>query len=245
MTTAGDFHRAWRALPYGNLNDVIGSGSCLILAPHPDDETLGCGGLIAMCAAAHRMPLVAVLTDGAGSHPNSRDYPPARLRDVRANEVREAVACLGLPPDRLVLLNQPDTAAPHAGPGFAAIVARLTGLIRNQAACTALLAPWRHDPHCDHAAASLLAEAVADTAGIKHVAFPVWGWTLPAQTLIAADPGAGVRLDIAPFQAAKRAAVQAHRSQHGNLITDDPDGFQLPSSLLSVFDAACETFIQP
>ena len=80
------------------LDDIIGGGTCLILAPHPDDESLGCGGLIAACVAAGRPPLVAVLTDGAGSHPNSRTYPPDRLRAVRAQEVRTAVGMLGLPP---------------------------------------------------------------------------------------------------------------------------------------------------
>jgi LmbE family N-acetylglucosaminyl deacetylase len=244
VTTAGDFHLAWRALPPGGLNDVIGSGTCLILAPHPDDESLGCGGLIAMCAAARRMPLVVVLTDGAGSHPNSRDFPPDRLRAVRAREVREAVAWLGLPPERLVLLGEPDTAAPHDGPGFAAVVARLIRTIRGEAACTAILAPWRHDPHCDHAAASVVAAAVAEAVGIKHIAYPVWGWTLPVATAIPAAPGGGFRLDISAFLAAKRAAVKAHRSQYGALITDDPGGFRLPSELLSVFDVAFETFIQ-
>lgn len=245
MTTAGDFHLAWRALPAGGLDDVIGSGTCLILAPHPDDESLGCGGLIAMCAAAGRMPLVVVLTDGAGSHPNSRDFPPDRLRAERAREVREAVTCLGLPPNRLVLLNEPDTAAPHHGPAFTAVVARLIGLIQQQASCTAVLAPWRHDPHCDHEAASLTAAALAERAGIKHIAYPVWGWTLPPETVIQARPVGGFRLDIGAYLAAKRAALKAHRSQYGELITDDPDGFRLPSALLSVFDVAFETFIQP
>ena len=245
MTTAGDCQIAWRALKLGSLDDVIGSGTCLILAPHPDDESLGCGGLIAMCAAADRMPLVVVLTDGAGSHPNSRDFPPDRLRALRALEVREAAACLGLPPDRLVLLRQPDTAAPHGGPAFAAVVAQLVRLIRDQSACTAILAPWGHDPHCDHTAASLIAAAVAESTGIEHLAFPVWGWTLATETPIPAGSAVGCRLDISPFLDAKRAALKAHRSQYGELIADDPAGFRLPPALLSVFDTAFETFIRP
>ncbi|WP_428493490.1 PIG-L deacetylase family protein [Rhodopila sp.] len=245
MSTAGECQSAWRGLKLGSLDDVIGSGTCLILAPHPDDESLGCGGLIAMCAAAGRMPLVVVLTDGAGSHPNSRDFPPDRLRALRAREVLEATACLGLAPDRLVLLRQPDTAAPHDGPGFAAVVARLVGLIRREPTFTAILAPWRHDPHCDHTAASLIAAAVAECSGIKHLAFPVWGWTLPPETPIPGAPAVGCRLDISLFLGAKRAALKAHRSQYGGLITDDPAGFQLPHTLLSVFDTAFETFIRP
>lgn len=245
VTAAGDFHRAWQALPLGTLNDIIGDGTCLVLAPHPDDESLGCGGLIAMAVAARRPPLIAVLTDGAGSHPNSRIYPPERLRALRSLEVREAVRHLGLPSDRVISLGQPDTAAPHAGADFDAVVSRLTGIIRDDPAITTILAPWRHDPHCDHEAASLIAAGVVGMTGIRHVAYPVWGWTLPAEADVPGSPTIGWRLDISRFQLVKRLAVQAHKSQYGDLITDDPTGFCLPDGLLSVFDNAHETFIQP
>jgi LmbE family N-acetylglucosaminyl deacetylase len=243
MTTAGVLHRAWRGLPEGQLDDIIGTGRCLILAPHPDDESLGCGGLIAACVAVGRPPLVAVLTDGAGSHPNSRTHPPDRLRAVRAQEAKTAISRLGLSPDRLVFLNQPDTAAPRAGPGFDAVVATLLALIRAESGCTAILAPWRHDPHCDHEAASRLATAVAEAIPVSHVAYPVWGWTLAAERPIQAATPTGFRLDISGFLPAKRAAIRAHRSQYGDLIVDDPGGFRLPPDLLANFDRPFETFI--
>jgi LmbE family N-acetylglucosaminyl deacetylase len=242
---AGDFHRRWRALPLGALDDIIGSGTCLVLAPHPDDESLGCGGLIAACVAAGRRPLIVIVTDGTGSHPGSAAFPPSRLGAVRAHEARDAVTHLGLASDRVVFLHQRDTATPHDGPGFDALVATLKGLVCLEPACTAILAPWRHDPHCDHEAAALLASAVAAEVSIRHVAYPVWGWTLPADTAIPAVPEAGFRLDIRCFLPAKRAAIQAHRSQYGELITDDPTGFRLSPGLLSVFDQPVETFLMP
>lgn len=242
MTTrASDFHAAWRHLPIGGLDDITGTGSCLILAPHPDDESLGCGGLIAASVAAGRPPVVAILTDGVGSHPGSSAFPPERLRAVRAQEARLAVGLLGLPSNQLAFLNQPDTRAPREGAAFDDVVAALLGLLPPD--CTAILAPWRHDPHCDHEAASKIASNVAERAGIVHVAYPVWGWTLPPNTPVPGLPGSGARLDIAPFLPAKRAAIQAHRSQYGKLITDDPDGFRLPPELLSVFDGRFETFL--
>jgi LmbE family N-acetylglucosaminyl deacetylase len=244
MTRAADFHQTWRNLKVGSLDEIIGGGTCLILAPHPDDESLGCGGLIAACVAAGRAPIIVVLTDGTGSHPNSRAYPPERLRAVRADEVRSAVGHLGLSPDRLVFLDERDTAAPRDGARFSAVVAKLAELVASEPACTAILSTWQYDPHCDHEAAALIAAKVAAVMNVRHIAYPVWGWTLPADATIRASPKHGWRLDIRRFLPAKRAAIRAHQSQYGNLITDDPTGFHLPSELLSTFEAPYETFIQ-
>jgi LmbE family N-acetylglucosaminyl deacetylase len=148
---------------------------------------------------------------------------------------------LGLAAERVVLLGLPDTAAPVDGPGFEAVVVALAGLIGP--GCGAILAPWRYDPHCDHEAASLMASAVAERVSIRHVAYPVWGWTLPGETVIPVGFSAGFRLDISRFVDVKRAAVEAHASQYGELITDDPDGFRLPDGLLSAFEVPFETFL--
>jgi LmbE family N-acetylglucosaminyl deacetylase len=245
MILAADCHRAWRLLPLGDVDDIVGDGNCLILAPHPDDESLGCGGLIAACVASGKPPLVAILTDGAGSHPNSRAYPPDRLRALRAQEVRTAIGHLGLAQDRIAFMDYPDAAAPHHGQDFDAAVAILLALIRSEPACTAILAPWQGDPHCDHQAASVMAAAAARSAAIRHMAYPVWGWTLAAEVSVAGAEASGFRLDIQAFLPLKRAAIRAHQSQYGNLITDDPAGFRLPAELLSVFDSPFETFIRP
>lgn len=242
MTTAGDFHRAWLALPVGRLDDVVGAGTCVVLAPHPDDESLGCGGLIASCVAAGRPPLVVVLTDGAGSHPHSPAYPADRLRAVRAEELLAAVGLLGLEPERVVMLGEPDTALAD---GSDRVVSRLVDLVRGEPTCSAILAPWLHDPHCDHEAAALIAARVAEATRCRHVAYPVWGWTLPDKASVPGSPGDGWRLDVGAFRALKREAVRAHRSQYGGLIIDDPSGFELPEALLSVFDSDFETFVLP
>jgi LmbE family N-acetylglucosaminyl deacetylase len=239
--TVGAVLQAMRALPLRSLEAIAGSGRLLILAPHPDDESLGCGGLIAACCEAGRPPFVLVLTDGAGSHPGSRSHPPARLRATRESEARRALAALGLGPDHIAFLGLPDTAAPHDGPAFDRAVATIAA----QAVaigCTTIAAPWQHDPHCDHLAAHRMASAAATQLGLRHIAYPVWGWTLPATDALDTRV-AGGRLDIAQHLPAKRRAIAAHASQHGGVITDDPTGFQLPRHLLAVFDEPFEVFL--
>jgi LmbE family N-acetylglucosaminyl deacetylase len=244
LMTAGRLHQRWRALPLGNVSDVIGAGNCLVLAPHPDDESLGCGGLIARCCIESRPPAVVILTDGSGSHPGSRSHPPAKLAALRQQEAVRAVQLLGLPAERLIFLGEADTRAPLAGLAFDRIVARLIACLRTFD-CSAILAPWRLDPHCDHAAAARIAAETALIARVRHMSYPVWGWTLPDDSPLDNIAVGGWRLDVTAQLDAKRCAIAAHASQYGQVITDVPDGFQLPVELLRAMDRPWETFILP
>ena len=240
MTTAGALFAAAEGWPVVGP-DAITGGCALILAPHPDDESLGCGGLIARSCAEGHPPVVVMLTDGAGSHPGSRTHPADRLRSLREAETEAATACLGLPRPRLVFLGYPDTAAPTSGPGFDAAVAAVCDIARRHA-CRSMLASWRHDPHCDHEAASFIADAAARRLGIAHRAYPVWGRTLPPDTAV--ETVAGLRLDVAPWQGTKRRAVLCHRSQWAGIIADDPAGFQMQPDFMQLFDTPYEVFLE-
>jgi LmbE family N-acetylglucosaminyl deacetylase len=245
MISAGQLRQLWLGLPIGSLGDVIGAGPCLVLAPHPDDESVGCGGLIAACCAGARPPLVVVLTDGSGSHRASRLFPPARLISVREAEVTQAVRILGLPVERLMFLREQDTKAPHAGPAFDAVVRRLADFVR-AFGCTTIVAPWRFDPHYDHEAAAKIACETARVTGIRQLAYPIWGWTLcDDDTPVEEKTVRGSRLAVAPYLGAKRRAIRAHASQYGQLITDDPVGFESPTALLRALDEPWETFLSP
>ncbi len=263
MRRAAEVHAGWRALPELGLGAVCGAGDPLVLAPHPDDESLGCGGLIARAVAGGRQPLVVVLTDGAGSHPGSASHPAAVLRGVREAETLEAVAALGLGAGRVVFLREADTRAPLGGEALGAVAGRLCGLVERHG-CTALLGPWAFDPHCDHvaahrAAALASARLAAAGRGVRFRSYPVWGWTLGGEAWLperevagagheggwAVGAAAGGRLDVGGVLGAKRRAVAAHRSQHGLVVRDDPGGFVLPAAMLRHFEQPWEVFLRP
>ncbi|MBV1837625.1 PIG-L deacetylase family protein [Acetobacter estunensis] len=238
---AGEAQALFRSLPFRSL-DEIAPGNALILAPHADDESLGCGGLIAHLCAAGRPPLVVIATDGVGSHPNSQAWPPTRLRAQREREAREATAALGLSPDRLVFLGLPDTAAPHEGKDFNRVVWQLVQLVHIYR-CGTVFVPWRHDPHCDHEAVWKMGVALSRESTVSLFSYPVWGWMIPPHLELGDEKIQGVRLDISAFAAHKKRAIRLHASQYGDLIDDDPEAFRLPEQLLEIFDAPYEVFL--
>ena len=74
--------------------DLTGSAAVLVVAPHPDDETLGAGGLIAAAADAGLPVHVVLVSLGEGSHPDSPTTTPDELARRRAAEFRDALAAL-------------------------------------------------------------------------------------------------------------------------------------------------------
>ena len=232
-----------RSLPRRGFADAFGAGHILILAPHPDDESLGCGGLIAEACRRGTPPIVVILTDGSRSHPNSPSHPADRLRALREKEAQLAVSALGLPVERLVFLRYTDGAAPAEGTAMHDAAGKIAALYREYS-CTRLAAPWRHDPHCDHAAAATIAEQVCRLTGAELLAYPIWGWTLSLDMQIDEEAITGFRLDISRHLAAKRAAIEAHRSQYAGIITDDPEGFQMPHHFIETFLGPTETYLE-
>lgn len=240
MIKAGELHAQFRNLPETSLEALLGPGTPLILAPHQDDESLGCGGLIAACCAAGRAPLLAFLTDGCGSHPQSRAFPPERLRAIREAEALAAAASLGLAPAQVAFLRAPDT---ELALDQDRIARALDALAAASGPVGTVLTTWGHDPHGDHETAAAIGAALAARLGARLLFYPVWGWTLPDDTVLPGPPWRGWRLPIGAQLARKNAAIAAHRSQLGEVITDDPAGFTLPQKLLQHFRGPFEVFL--
>jgi LmbE family N-acetylglucosaminyl deacetylase len=242
MVRASAVLEALRELPVADARSVLGEAPVLILAPHPDDESLGCGGLMAEHHARGHDVHVMVLTDGAGSHPRSREYPAARLTSVRMLEARAAIAALGLPADRIDFLGLPDGRAPLSGRRLKDAVSRIAAHARARGVRT-ICTTWPHDPHHDHLAAYRLGQLAAREVGARLLLYPVWTWTLPPTAWVSDMPVRGARLDITPHLAAKRRAIACHRSQITDLIRDDPTGFRMSPEFLAIFDWPFEVFV--
>lgn len=245
MPTFGDCFQAIAALPRASLADIAGPGGIVVLAPHPDDESLGCGGLLAQAAAASRTVRVVQVSDGAASHPLSVTHPPARLAEIRAAELLDALGALGLAPADVVELGLPDGAVPASGCAFDD-ACRAVDAALDDTGATALFATWRHDPHPDHRSTWAMACAVAARRPrLKLWAYPIWGLRQRADEPYPDALPQGVRLDVRAQLAAKREAIAAHVSQTTELITDSARAFRLPQEMIAQFLAPDEVYLTP
>lgn len=189
----------------------------LIIAPHPDDETLGAGALIYQTAREQRLAAIAYLTDGSGSHPASAGR---RLVTVRQREAALALRRLAGGRVRTAHLGWRDAAPAQAGePRFERARRRLSALcVARRVDVIAVTAI--HEPHCDHEAAARLAYAVRDACHrkLRVLEYRVWAdGPAPASRALcktgAMPPGL------------RRHALLAHRSQTG---ASQGPGFRLP-----------------
>ena len=127
---------AWGDIPFSPKDRI------LVLAPHPDDETLGCGGVI-QYARERKLPLRLVfLTYGDNNQwsflvyrkrPVLSPKTAQRMGLVRRNEALAAARDLGLAPDQLTFLGYPDFGVlniwdAHWGdrPPFRSVLTRVT-----------------------------------------------------------------------------------------------------------------------
>ena len=218
---------------------LTGNAPIVVLAPHPDDESLGCGALLAH-AFAHCGAHVICMTDGSASHPGSADWPPARLATERRGELGRAVEHLGGGPDDVTWLGHSDGGL--GAQDAEAVAAVIAGTCRRTGA-RRLFAPAPEDHHEDHKATARIARMVTQgRADIALYHYPVWSrWDDPdlARRVARHNP---VALDPGPWRTAKRRAIDAHATQLGQIVQDDPAGFVLPQAFVEAFANGAEIY---
>lgn len=229
-------------IPMSPEHCVVGFGTTLIVAPHADDESLGCGGVISLLRKYGQIVYIVLLSDGTLSHPNSKEYPAAKLRDLREQELINAAGILGVSEENIFFCRYPDRNVPTKNDeAFEEAVENIStklDLLQPQT----IFVPWRRDPHPDHKAAFQILNA-ATTPGIKIYEYPIW---LQELGELADNPTSNESmpfcLDISTVLVQKQEAIAQHRSQITDLISDDPEGFRLANEMLSQFNVPYETF---
>ncbi|BCW69330.1 bifunctional PIG-L family deacetylase/class I SAM-dependent methyltransferase [Arthrobacter sp. NicSoilB8] len=255
---AGTSEAAWASSGAGELPELplddadLAGRAFIVLAAHPDDESLGAGGLLARLHAVGATVRVLLCTAGEASHPGSPTTTPDELAAVRVREFGGALThllgerawdgdqgwqCLGLPDGKLVQHREQIRAA----------VREASVRCGRAAGDVVLVAPYRSDGHTDHDVLGSVAAELSTAAGHGLLEYPIWYWLWAAPDAPADSAGAAwhgwFRLSLRPAeQQAKAAATAAHVSQVQPLSGLPGDEVLLPPDFLAHFDRPWETF---
>ncbi|WP_026116579.1 PIG-L deacetylase family protein [Nocardiopsis valliformis] len=184
--------RGWGALEALPTLDLSGAARAVVVAPHPDDETLGFGGGIALMAAQGTDVTIVAVTDGEGSHPGSNVLTRAGLVAARAGERGRALSSLGARGVDIERLGIPDgQVAAHEGE----LAERLADLCAETDLC---VAPWEGDLHPDHEATGRAARAAVRDRDTRLLSYPVWMWHWARPGDDAVPWSRAYRIDLTP-----------------------------------------------
>jgi len=211
-------------LRWGSQPIRLSTASVMVFSPHQDDETFGCGGMIACKRQQGIRVGVVFITDGRGSHglePNIQN----RVMEIRHQESLKALEILGVPQTEIKFLNREDGSLLDLNLSqkrqlISEIVALLSDYQPGE-----VYVPHFKDCHRDHEATySLVKEAIAESGiRVELFQYPIWiFWRAPLFILLKLrDIAPAYRLSVAQVQSQKQQAIAAYSSQIATL----PRGF--------------------
>lgn len=225
-------------LSYLSKPVTINSKPAVIFAPHQDDETLGCGGMIAL-KRKYGIPVsVVFVTDGKQSHGQNYAHS-SDLSKVRRQEAVKALNILGVGSSEIYFLEQPDGSLhDQTSQERQNLIDKLIELLKTLKP-EEIYVPHRRDQHLDHEATYKLVSDAVRSSGIKVevLQYPIWlfwqsliHWKLEFHDLLGAR-----KLLVSSVQQQKKDALVAYRSQHSIL----------PPEFLINFMKSYEIFFKP
>jgi LmbE family N-acetylglucosaminyl deacetylase len=190
--------------------------SVLVFAPHPDDETLGCGGAVACLELAGAIVHIAFVTDGGASHPEHPLLSVPDLIALRRNEAQAATASLGVEWGRVFFIDAHDGTLAAMGPKESEkIVLKIAALLA-KISPDAIFLTCRRDGSTDHDSTFILVSRALQKAPNEPRIFeyPIWSWRNPLLLLKPILSSRAVwRADIKGVLDRKAAALGAYASQ--------------------------------
>lgn len=167
-------------------------GRVLVLAAHPDDEVIGCGGTLRKHALAGESVVCVYLTDGAGTC-GAPHLPEEEKRVLIENQARKAGAIIGL--RRQVFCRQRLLSA-------AEILDQVVNVCQEEKP-EILYLPFVTDSHAEHIEVNrLLLRLLESTQGVNPmtcVGYEVWSLLFPNRSV-----------DISGTLAVKQQAIAAY-----------------------------------
>jgi LmbE family N-acetylglucosaminyl deacetylase len=191
------------------LDDVAtASGRVVAVAPHPDDEVLACGGLLAGHAQRGGRTAIVAVTDGEASHPADPNWPPLRLARARRAEREAGLGQLGVSGGTVTPLAVPDGGVAACG---GVLECTLRRILRSS---DCVVTTWRGDGHPDHDATGTSTASACQAVGCRLLEAPVWmwHWSWPDDPRVPWHRMCALALSVETLFR-KTAALRAHETQ--------------------------------
>lgn len=188
--------------------DFIHANRVVIVAPHPDDEIMGCAGLMQQLSALGKQIVLVAVTNGTASHPDSKCYTPEGLNQLRPQETQAALKVLGIDNIDVIALNIQDDAVSQNLDIFYQL------LMAHVQAEDVLVTTFHKDGHPDHEFTAQVVNRVAQEKKLKYFEVLIWAWhwAHPNDPQIPWDQAR--RLDLTAQQLQlKQRAIQCFASQ--------------------------------
>jgi LmbE family N-acetylglucosaminyl deacetylase len=141
-----------------------------VFAPHPDDETLGCGGTIAKKLAEGYEVIAVVMTDGRFLLLKScgiDDPSPEQVKEIRREEVLRATKILGVPEKNVIFLDFIDGTL---GENEEVVEEKVAEILKKYA-LSEVYFPFERDGHPDHQAANRIVRRAIKKLGLKTIMY--------------------------------------------------------------------------
>ncbi|MCC5637012.1 PIG-L family deacetylase [Nostoc sp. CHAB 5844] len=193
---------------------TVSQKPAMVFAPHQDDETLGCGGLIALKHELGVPIKVVFLTDGQKSDVHMK---PEDLIQVRKQEAVNALGILGMPSSDIFFLDYADGSLMELSQKERhLIVDHLAQLLQSFEPSEVYL-PCEKDKHNDHMATYDLVQAAITESklAVEIFEYPIWIFWNIKQILKfnLQELGAAYNLSIKSVYQKKQRAIKAYNSQ--------------------------------
>ena len=184
------------------------SARLVVVAPHPDDEILSGGGLLAQHTQRGGTALVVAVTDGEASHGRTSAAASNTLAETRCAERSAGLQQLGCGTTGVRRLAMADGTLANYIPALKVALA----------ACLqpgdVVLTTWRLDGHPDHEACGAAAALACAELPCRLLEAPVWMWHWAAPHDRQVPWRRLARLPLATEQVhQKQRALAAHSSQ--------------------------------
>jgi LmbE family N-acetylglucosaminyl deacetylase len=232
-------------LRVGSKPYTLSEAATVVIAPHQDDESLACGGIIARKRNEGLPVHVVFITDGSASHPGHARLSPPELAKVRRDEAMRAMACLGVERPAVHFLDESDgTLGRISDARRDDLIARLGKLLATIGPAEIFL-PCNPDGSSEHDATFGFVLTAVRQAQLHPAVwlYPVWSWWNPAllvrRWLATKDCRA---LPLEDYAAAKREAIACYQSQIAPLAPDTHPS--LPPELVDLFMTDTEFFFR-